>query len=116
VQFFTLLYIVIFIAYADIPYINNFGKFGDFSYGIYLWAFPVQQTLVYFFADKLNIYTYILSVFLITLFLGIISFRFIEKPALRLKKVEISRYLNTRLINIFKIQNSDLSTNKKKEL
>lgn len=81
----TLPYMIIYIAYCKIPYINNFGKYGDFSYGIYLWAYPVSQTLIYFWQDKFNIFTYILSVFFITLFIAVLSFKFIEKPALKLK-------------------------------
>ena len=85
----TLPYIIIYIAYCKIPYINNFGKYGDFSYGIYLWAFPVSQTLIYFGEDKFNVFTYIVSVFLITLFIAVLSFKFIEKPALQLKNKNI---------------------------
>lgn len=81
----TLPYMVIYIAYCKIPYINNFGKYGDFSYGMYLWAFPVSQTLIYFWQNKFNVFTYIVSVFLITLFISVLSFKFIEKPALKLK-------------------------------
>ncbi|MEA5000560.1 MAG: acyltransferase [Endomicrobiaceae bacterium] len=88
VQFFTLPYIVIFIAYSKIPYINKFGKYGDFSYGIYLWAFPIQQTLIYLFPNKYNIYEYIVLSFIASLFCGIISYYLIEKPALKLKKLQ----------------------------
>ena len=91
-EYFRLLslpYIVIYIAYCKIPYINKFGKYGDFSYEIYLWAFPISQTLVYFWHDKFNIFTYIVSVFLITLFIAVLSFKFIEKPALKLKNRKI---------------------------
>jgi len=86
-------YIIIYIAYCKIPYINNFGKHGDFSYGIYLWAYPVSQTLIYFWLDKFNVFTYIVSVFFITLFIAVLSFKFIEKPALQLK--------NKKFYNLF---------------
>ncbi len=84
-RFISLPYMVLYIAYSKIPYINNFGKYGDFSYGIYLWAFPVSQTLIYFWQSKFNLFTYIVSVFAITLFIAILSFKFIERPALKLK-------------------------------
>ena len=93
IRFLVLPYIIIYIAYCKIPYINNFGKYGDFSYGIYLWAFPVSQTLVYFLLDKFNIFTYIVSVFLVTLFIAVLSFKFIEKPALKLKNKKIYKSL-----------------------
>jgi peptidoglycan/LPS O-acetylase OafA/YrhL len=80
---------IIYIAYCKIPYINNFGKYGDFSYGMYLWAFPVSQILICFWQDKFNVFTYIVSVFFITLFIAVLSFKFIEKPALKLKNKKI---------------------------
>ncbi len=92
-RFLSLPYIIIYIAYCKVPYINNFGKYGDFSYGIYLWAYPVSQTLIYFWLDKFNVFTYILSVFIITLSVAILSFKFIEKPALQLK--------NKKFYNLF---------------
>lgn len=92
-RFISFPYIIIYIAYCKIPYINNFGKYGDFSYGIYLWAFPVSQTLLYFWLDKFNVFTYILSVFIVTLFVAILSFKFIEKPALQLKNKKIYKCL-----------------------
>lgn len=92
-RFLSLPYIIIYIAYCKIPYINNFGKYGDFSYGIYLWAFPISQTLLYFWLNKFNVFTYILSVFIITLFIAILSFKFIEKPALKLKNKKFYKEL-----------------------
>jgi len=79
-------YLVLSIVFIPIPFLNKAGKYGDFSYGIYLYAFPIQQILAYFFFQMLSGPILIL----LTLFcLGIFSFlswNFIEKPAINLGK------------------------------
>jgi peptidoglycan/LPS O-acetylase OafA/YrhL len=56
----------------------------DYSYGIYIYAFPVQQTWVYFW-PQMPLPTYLLCTFLTTLVLAALSWHFVEKPALKLK-------------------------------
>jgi peptidoglycan/LPS O-acetylase OafA/YrhL len=56
----------------------------DFSYGIYIYAFPVQQTLVYLF-PQIDLLSYLVSTMAITVSLAAISWHFVEKPALKLK-------------------------------
>ncbi|HEY5524523.1 MAG TPA: acyltransferase [Clostridium sp.] len=55
-------------------------KYGDFSYGIYIYAYPIQQILIYLFKNKLNVSSLFFTSFLITLVLAILSYKFIEKP------------------------------------
>lgn len=93
-QFFsiiTLPYMILFIAHQKIPHLNNFGKYGDFSYGMYIFAFPIQQTIVLFFPG-LNIIYYIAMCFLFTFPLAYISWNFIESKALSWKK-NLPRFL-----------------------
>lgn len=66
---------------------STFSRYGDFSYGLYIYAFPIQQTLIYLFKNKLSILTFFSLSFLCTLVLAILSWRYIEKPALNLKKL-----------------------------
>ena len=89
ISYFTLPYLVLYSVYADVSVLRNFGRYGDFSYGIYVYAFPVQQTLMYYAGSYLNKTTFFLSAFVVTLLLGIMSWHFIEKPALGLKNVVI---------------------------
>ena len=56
----------------------------DYSYGIYIYAFPVQQTIAYFF-PKMEILPYLIIVSLITLVLAALSWHLVEKHALKLK-------------------------------
>lgn len=57
----------------------------DISYGVYLWGFVVQQ-VVYNIAPKINIYTNIVLSILITCFIALISFVFIERPAINFSR------------------------------
>ncbi len=75
--------LVLFIGLIPIPYFKDFGKYGDPSYGIYIYAFPVQQTLMYYFKyDSLNLMLYSI---LISVPLGYLSWYIVEKKALMLK-------------------------------
>lgn len=78
---------ILFIMIIIIPF-NNFGRFGDFSYGLYLYAFPVEQMLAFY---KFNNYGFIpfisASLFLGTI-LAAISYWLIEYPCLKLKNIK----------------------------
>src|SRR5256885_8447758 len=39
---------------ASTPVLKHAGHFGDFSYGLYIYAFPVQQLVAWHFADRLG--------------------------------------------------------------
>ena len=56
----------------------------DYSYGIYIYAFPVQQTLVSFW-PQMTLSAYLLSTMAITVALAAASWHLVEKPALKLK-------------------------------
>jgi peptidoglycan/LPS O-acetylase OafA/YrhL len=67
--------------------LNQFGKIGDFSYGIYIYAYPVQQMLVYFCGVEISITKLFLMSFSLTLVLSVTSWYLIEEKALRLKSL-----------------------------
>jgi peptidoglycan/LPS O-acetylase OafA/YrhL len=56
----------------------------DYSYGIYIYAFPVQQTLAYLW-PQMPLLAYLASTLVITVALAALSWHFVEKPALKLK-------------------------------
>ncbi|MNO29374.1 Acyltransferase family protein [compost metagenome] len=64
---------------------SKFRKYGDFSYGLYIYAFPIQQLIVYFWRDSLNITTFILLNCISTFIVSFLSWHLIEKKALKLK-------------------------------
>ena len=67
------------------PFLKQFGRFGDPSFGIYLYAYPVQQTLLHYTYPELNFYASMLIATVITVALAYASWRWVEKPALRFK-------------------------------
>jgi peptidoglycan/LPS O-acetylase OafA/YrhL len=66
---------------------NNFGKYGDFSYGLYIYAFPVQQLIIAVSNQNLNPMVLTIYAGILTLGLSILSWKFIEKPMLKYKNV-----------------------------
>jgi peptidoglycan/LPS O-acetylase OafA/YrhL len=82
---FCLPYLVIWLGLQEIrvPWPLNRG---DYSYGIYLYAFPVQQSVVYLTKTHLPLAIMALSVFPVTA-LAMLSWHFVEKPTLRLRRL-----------------------------
>ncbi|PXY40261.1 hypothetical protein DMB65_13060 [Flavobacterium cheongpyeongense] len=71
--------LVIIIAY-NFPFFNNFGKYGDFTYGLYIYHFPIIQLFrQYNLFNKYNAVLMGITVILITLILAVFSWLFIEK-------------------------------------
>ncbi len=66
--------------------IRNFGRYGDFSYGIYIYAFPVQQTVMLSTQNALPLWAAGGLSAIVTLAFACLSWHFIEQPALELKK------------------------------
>lgn len=70
---------------ASWPVLRRFDRFGDLSYGIYLYAFPVQQALIWALARHLHWWPRLLVTMLVTLACAWLSWHLVEKQALRLK-------------------------------
>jgi len=66
-------------------YCGNFGKFGDLSFGIYIWHFPIIQVFINFNFFKLSPFFSTVSLILTVLLFSVFSWNFIEKPFLRKK-------------------------------
>jgi peptidoglycan/LPS O-acetylase OafA/YrhL len=67
------------------PVLRRFGRFGDISYGVYLYAFPVQQTVFLMMGNRVAINDTWLPVICITLAISFVSWHLVENPALKLK-------------------------------
>lgn len=79
-------YLVFYLAYQDKFKINEFGKYGDFSYGLYIYAFPIQQIITNHFNNNIHPLTNFIYSFIITLGISILSWNYIEKSALKFKR------------------------------
>ena len=55
----------------------------DISYGVYIYAFPMQQLLVYAGAHRLGLVAYDVLAALATAAVAVVSWRLVERPALR---------------------------------
>jgi len=89
-MWFTLPYIVL--AYGlSSSWLGSFvNKVGDCSYGVYIYAFPVQQFVLLKFPD-ISYGTYLFVTALIAITLGYCSWHFVEKRMLKLKPKEKGR-------------------------
>lgn len=87
VVFFVLPYFVFSLAFVEKPkFVKCFSK-NDYSYGLYLYGFLIQQVIVKLLWDyqlSLNVYFIICAV--ITLIFGMLSWYLIERPSQRLAK------------------------------
>lgn len=87
--------IVLFVPYMSICFgkkhtkaLRNADKFGDLSYGIYIYAFPIQQLSVYL-SPSINIYYFTIISIFIPAAAAFISWHIIERPALKFKPVAL---------------------------
>ncbi len=56
----------------------------NYSYGVYIYAFPIQQTIAQFWPEMSFVY-YLCVTAVITIILAALSWHIIERPALKLK-------------------------------
>mgnify|MGYP003503883728 CR=1 FL=1 len=71
---------IVIIAAYSLPFLNNFGKYGDFTYGLYIYHFPtIQLFRQYDLFEKFNPILMAFSVILISLFFALLSWFLIEK-------------------------------------
>ena len=71
--------------------LQRVGRRNDISYGVYIYAFPVQQLLVLAGANHLGVTPYILLAIACTLPLAAASWFVVERPAMGLKRLTLSR-------------------------
>ena len=74
-------YLVLALGVRSTPYIRRAGRFGDASYGAYLWGFPIQQ-LIWQAWPQLNLGVDLALVLAFTLAVSFASWHVIEKRAL----------------------------------
>jgi peptidoglycan/LPS O-acetylase OafA/YrhL len=77
--------LVVSFALTPLRGLSSLSRWGDYSYGIYIYAFPVQQALVQAFGPDISIAAFTALTLLCTTPLAVLSWLLVEKPALDLK-------------------------------
>ncbi len=68
---------------------------GDYSYGIYLYAYPIQQSVQYLLPHANSWYANFLISLVLTAPFAAFSWHFVEKPALKLKNLLLEKSKNS---------------------
>ncbi|MET1115337.1 MAG: acyltransferase [Comamonas sp.] len=76
-------YIILYLASKQTPFLDQITRHGDFSYGIYIYAFPIQQLVVHWSKNDISVSMLFTISLAITLPVAILSWKFVEGPALR---------------------------------
>lgn len=89
-----LAYFVLLLALHPKLKLPSIDRWGDISYGLYIYAFPVQQTIAYLMPQVRPMSMFLLST-VITIALALVSWHLVEKPALRMKgKIPFGRHFD----------------------
>ena len=75
-------YVVLFLA-ARLPF-QKVERWGDFSYGIYIFSFPLQQLLTHWGVARAGLPVYLAASLALSIAAGVVSWFCVEKPALAL--------------------------------
>lgn len=77
--------LAVLLGQASWPLLRSVGQSGDMSYGLYIYAFPVQQLLVTWGAQHWGFSPALLATLVASFTLAALSWHFVEKPALNFK-------------------------------
>ncbi len=80
----SLAYTIFYFAYVPTGRIRMFNRVGDYSYGVYIYAFPVQQIIANLLSP-ISPWPMVALSGIVTLMLAVISWHVVEKRFLRLK-------------------------------
>jgi len=77
-------YLLMYAAFLPVGRVNEFGKYGDFSYGVYLYGWPVQQ-LVLLWIPGIGPWPHFVASLAGASLLAVTSWHLVERPFLRRK-------------------------------
>lgn len=89
-------YATFWLAYVPGGWIRGYNRVGDYSYGVYIYAIPLQGLVVMLFGAT-SIWLHVALAFPITLLAAVLSWRLIEEPSLKLLKGEALQRLEESL-------------------
>lgn len=73
--------IVMIVAFG--PYLGRFGRYGDFSYGVYILHFPILQILIHFGLPNYSPWVFLFTAIAIVLPTAMLMWHLVEKRFLR---------------------------------
>jgi peptidoglycan/LPS O-acetylase OafA/YrhL len=79
---FTVPYMAVTFGRLSLPVLNRAGRFGDLSYGLYLYAFPIQQVILARWPDMPHP---VLVCAVVTCPAAFMSWHLVERPALHMQ-------------------------------
>jgi peptidoglycan/LPS O-acetylase OafA/YrhL len=83
-------YMVLFLAYVPSGAIRGYNRVGDYSYGLYLYAFPIQQALAALLPG-IGLWSMVALATLGTTLCAVASWHMVEKPALARVRTKATR-------------------------
>ena len=86
------------LAYLPKGPIRAANDWGDFSYGVYIYGFPIQQTLAFLF-PAMSLTAMVVSASCASLMAGALSWFLLEKRALALKDAAAAATLRVFQLN-----------------
>jgi peptidoglycan/LPS O-acetylase OafA/YrhL len=75
-------YTVLYLSTSPKVRLPNLARWGDLSYGTYIWAFPVQQTIAYILGAAVTWYWMMAAALPIVILLALASWHLVESPCL----------------------------------
>jgi peptidoglycan/LPS O-acetylase OafA/YrhL len=78
-------YTVLYLSTSPKVRLPNLARWGDLSYGTYIWAFPVQQTIAAILGAAVTWYWMTAAALPIVVLLALASWHFVESPCLMLR-------------------------------
>jgi len=77
-------YLVLYLAYVPGGFLRRYNNLGDYSYGVYIYAFPIQQTVAALF-PAIAVWQMVFVAGVFTLVFAVLSWHLVEERSLRLK-------------------------------
>lgn len=77
-------YLLLYLAYVPSGFVKKYNKIGDYSYGVYIYAFPIQQSIAAIFIG-VSVANLLIISLVVTLVISVGSWHLVEKKMLDLK-------------------------------
>jgi len=81
-------YLMFWFAFLPGNWLKGFGKYGDFSYGIYLYSFPITQLVVWAHGQPIEPWALFLIAWPLSIVCGVLSWRLLESRFVARKKID----------------------------